>query len=209
MSHTARVRRLSIALVIASAWLALPATAPAQTALTPAEFAAIDAVYATFAAFDDGATTAERSAARAACTGLGSATAMLSGLRRACNAQLRVGPALVAVERCKGRTSCLLGVRRVKRALTELIVLARASNRAVTAAGLSPACTRELRASARTLEYFTRLRAGFALMERALVIRSVTLARRAERRIDSLPAPDPRSSAQQRADYQAACAPPG
>lgn len=210
LSHTARVRRLSIALAVAFAWLALPAAASAQTALTPDEFSRIDAVYAAFGAFDDadGSTAADRSAARSACTALGSATAMLSGLRRMCSAQLRVGLALGATERCKGRTACLLGVRRVRRALRDLLVYARASNRTVVAAGLSAGCERELRVDMRTLRYYTALLSAFGLSERALRIGSVRLAERAERRISALPAPDTRSSAQQRADYRAACAAP-
>ena len=135
------MRRLSIALVVAFAWLALPAAAPAQTTLTAAQFAAVDAVYAAFDRFDDanGATTADRTAARAACTALGSADPMLSALRRSCSAQLNVGLAFAAAARCKARTSCLLTARRVRRALSELIVRSRASNRVVTAAGLARA----------------------------------------------------------------------
>ena len=204
------MRRLNIALVLALAWLALPAAAPAQAALTPEQFSAIDDVYTAFAAFDDedGTTAADRAAARAACTALGSADPMLSGLRRSCSTQLRVGQALGETARCRGRTSCLLGVRRVRRVLNELIVLARASNRTVTAAGLAAACTRELRVNMATLRYFTRLRGGFAQLEHALRTRSSALARRAQRRIDVLREPDPRSIAQQREDFRAGCAPP-
>jgi hypothetical protein len=204
------VRRLSIAFAVAFAWLALPASAPAQTALTPEQFAAIDNVYVAFAEFNDanGATPADRVAARAACTGLGSSVAWLSALRRACNAQLRVGPALAAAARCRGRTSCLLTVRRVRIALSDLIVVARASNRAITAVGFAPACQRELRADLATLRFYTRLRDGFAQLERAIRIRSPRLAARAGRRIDALKAPDTRSSAEQRADYLAGCALP-
>jgi len=203
------VRHLSIALVVACAWLALPAAASAQTTLTNEQFAAIDEVYVAFAAFADadGSTPADRIAARAACAGLGSDVAMLAGLRRLCSAQLKVGSALGATARCKGRASCLLGVRRVRRALSELILFARASNRAVTAAGLAAACRRELRVNMRTMTYFTRMRDGFAQLERALRIRSSVRARRAQRRIDTLREPDPRSLARQRADYQAGCAP--
>lgn len=204
------MRRLNIALLAALAWLVLPGAAPAQAALTPAQFAAIDDVYTTFGAFDDddGATAADRVAARAACRALGNADRMLSGLRRLCSAQLGVGQALGQTARCAGRASCLVGVRRVRRALSRLIVLARASNRTVTAAGLAPACRRELRVNLATLRYFTRLRGGFALLERALRIRSAALARRADRRVDALREPDRRSPAQQRDDYRAGCAPP-
>lgn len=204
------MRHLNLALVVALGWLALPSAASAQAVLTPEQFAAIDAVYVAFAAFndDDGATAADRVAARAACSGLGSTGAMLSGLRRSCGAQLRVGQALGATERCRGRTSCLREARRVRRALSELILFARASNRNVNAAGLAPACARELRVSLATLTYYTRLRNGFALLERALIIRSVALARRAERRVATLREPDRRSIAQQREDYRTGCARP-
>lgn len=209
MSGPARVR-LGIALAVAVACLALPAAASAQATLTPAQFAAIDAVYGAFAAFDDGdgATAGDRSAARAACTALGSGDALLAALRRACSGQLKVGAALGATARCEGRTSCLLGVRRVRRALSELLVFSRALNRAVADTGLPAACGRELRVSMATLRYLTRLRAGFAELERALRIGSRTLARRAQRRIDALDEPDPRPVAQQREDFRAGCAPP-
>ena len=205
-----RVRRLSIALAVAFAWLALPATAPAQTALTPAEFDAVDRVYAAFGEFDDadGSTAADRVAARAACRGLAGRTPMLTRLGRMCSAQLRVGIALGAAARCGTRSSCLVSVRRVRRALSELLLLARASNRTVAAARLSPGCTRELRVNMRTLRSYTQLRDGFSLLERALRIGSNALAARAERRIDRVQEPDARSSARQRADFQAACAPP-
>lgn len=210
MSDTARVRRLSIALAVAFAWLALPAAAPAQTALTPDQFAAIDRVYEAFGEFDDadGSTAADRVAARAACRGLAGRTPMLTRLGRMCSAQLRVGVALGAGARCKARASCLTTVRRVRRALSELLLLARASNRTVAAAGLAPACERELRVNMRTVRSYTQLRDGFLLMERALRIGSSALAQRAQRRIDRVPEPDTRSAARQRADFQAACAPP-
>ena len=204
------MHRLSIALAAAVMWLALPAAAPAQTVLTPGEFAAIDAVYAAFGAFSDanGATPADRRAARAACNGLGSTSPVLAGLRRSCNAQLSVGPALGASARCRGRAGCLIAVRRVRRTLGELIVLSRASNRRVTAGGFAADCRRELRVDMGTLTYYTRLRSGFAQLERALRIRSGRLARRAERRINRLEQPDSRSPERQRAAYQAACGPP-
>ena len=204
------MRRLNIALVVTFAWLALPAAAPAQAALTPEQFAAIDDVYTAFAAFDDedGTTAADRAAARAACTALGSAHPMLSGLRRSCSAQLRVGQALGRTTQCERRTACgVLSVRGVRRALNELIVRARASNRTVTAAGLPAACTRELRVNMATLRYFTRLRGGFAQLEHALRTRSVALARRAQRRIAALREPDPRSIERQREDFRTGCAP--
>lgn len=204
------MRRLTTVLVVALAWLALPAAAPAQAALAPEQLTAIDAVYTAFIAFDDadGATAADRVAARAACTALGSAHPMLSGLRRLCSAQLKVGRALGAAARCAGRTSCLLGVRRVRRALTMLIVVSRASNRSVAAEGLPAACRRELRVNMATLRYFTRLRAGFAQLERALRTRSAVPARRAQRRIDALKEPDPRSNERQREAFRAGCARP-
>jgi hypothetical protein len=204
------MRRLGITVVVALSCLALPVTASAQTVLTPGEFAAIDAVYAAFGAFADanGATATDRRRARAACTGLGSASRVLSGLRRSCNAQLSVGPALGASARCKGRASCLVAVRRVRRALNELLVRSRASNRNVSAAGFAASCRRELRVDLRTLTYYTRLRNGFALLERALRTRSGTLARRAERRINALREPDSRSAEQQRLAFQSACGPP-
>lgn len=204
------MRRLNIALVVALAWLALPAAAPAQAPLTSEQLTAIEGVYTAFVAFDDddGATAADRVAARAACTALGSAHPMLSGLRRLCSAQLKVGQALGATARCAGPTSCLLGVRRVRRALNMLIVVSRASNRRVAAAGLPAACRRELRVTMATLRYFTRLRAGFAQLERALRIRSAVLARRAQRRIDALKQPDPRSNERQREDFRTGCVPP-
>lgn len=204
------MRRLNITLVVALAWLALPAAAPAQAALTPEQFSTIDGIYVAFAAFDDadGATAADRRAARAACAALGSADALMTALRRACGTQLDVGQALGSTERCAGRTACLLGTRRVQRALSQFITQRRAVNRAVIAAGLSVACTRELRTDARTLLYLTRLRAGFAQLERAIRIRSRALAQRADRRIAALREPDRRSVQQSGDDYRAACAPP-
>jgi hypothetical protein len=78
----------------------------------------------------------------------------------------------------------------------------------VSAAGFAASCRRELRVDLRTLTYYTRLRNGFALLERALRTRSGTLARRAERRINALREPDSRSAEQQRLAFQSACGPP-
>lgn len=207
---TAGMYRLGAVIVVAIACLALPAAAPAQASLTPSQFAAIDAVYVAFAAFDDddGATAADRRAARAACAALGSADMLLAVLRRSCSGQLDVGQALGIMSRCRGRASCLAGARLVQRALTTFMSQRRAVNRAVIAAGLSAACTRELRTDMKTFLYLTRLRAGFAQLERALRARSVALAQRARRRINALKEPDRRSVAQSGEDYRAACAPP-
>jgi hypothetical protein len=189
--------------------LALPAAAHAQATITPAQFAAVDAVYVVFAAFEDGATTTERVAARAACTALGSADALLSALRRACFPQLRIGQAIGQTQRCKGRTPCLIAARRVQRAATDYLTFARAANRVVDDLGLPPACSRELRRGAAELRFVTDMRSAYAQLERALRARSKRLAERAQRRIDALRLPDSRTAVQQRADYRAACAPPG
>lgn len=203
------MRRLTIALAAALGWLALTAAAPAQAALTAAQFAAIDGVYTAFIPFDGaGATAADRAGARAVCRALDSADPLLDALGKGCIAQMRVGDALIAASGCKGRTSCLLRARRVQRALSELLARTRASNRAVEAAMLGPACQPELRANMATLTFFTRLRAGWALLEHAVRIRSKRLARRARRRIDALSDPDTRSIAKQRDDYRVNCAPP-
>ena len=203
------MRRSAIALLVVSCSLALPAAAPAQATLTPPQFAAIDAVYAAFATFEDGATTTERVAARAACTALGSADALLSALRRACLPQLRIGQALGQTQRCKGRRSCLLAVRAVQRAATDYLTFARAANRVVGELGLAPACSRELRRSAAELRFVTDMRSAYAQFERALRAGSKRLVERAQRRIEALKSPDSGPVAQQREDYRAGCAPPG
>ena len=205
------MRRPGIVLLVVLGCLALPAAAPAQAQaqLSAAQFAAIDAVYVAFAPFEDGATTAERAAARAACTSLGSADALLSALRRACFAQLTIGQTLGQSGRCKGRIPCLVAVRAVQRAATRYLAAARAANRVVVELGIAPACSRELRRSAAELRYVTRLRSLFAQLERALRTRSPRLATRAQRGLDALKSPDTRTAAQQREDFRAGCAPPG
>jgi hypothetical protein len=200
--------RPAIALLVVLGALALPAAASAQGTLTPAQFAAVDAVYVAFGTFEDGATTAERVATRAACNALGSTDALLSSLRRACLPQLRIGQALGQSNRCKGRTACLLAARRVQRAATDYLRFARAANGEVDELGLSPACTKELRRSAAELRLITDMRSGYAQLERALRARSKSRTERAQRRLAGLRFPDSRTAAQQRADYTAACAPP-
>ena len=203
------MRRPAIALLVVIGSLALPAAAPAQSTLTPAQFAAVDAVYVAFAAFEDGATISERVAARAACTALGSADALLSALRRACLPQLRIGQAIGQTQRCKGRRSCVVAARAVQRAATDYLTFARAANRAVDEFGLAPACSVELRRSAAELRFVTTIRSAYAQLERALRARSKQRTERAQRRIAALRLPDSRPAAQQRADYRAACAPAG
>ena len=202
------MRRLCIVLALAAAGIALPGAAPAQAALTPAQFEAIDGIYGVFAAFDDddGATAADRAAARAYCAGLGSADRLLAALRRACIAQLDVGSALGAEANCRGRTACLVAARRVQRAANAYLARSRAANRVVTAAGLRPACLRELRRSGTELLSVARLRNAYAQLERALRSRSSALRRRAQRRIDALEPADTRTVARQREDYRAGCA---
>jgi len=204
------MHRPGIALLVVLGSLAMPGAAPAQAPLlTPPQFAAIDAVYVAFAPFQDGATSAERVAARAACTALGSADALRSTLRRACFAQLSIGQALGQSERCKGRRPCLLGARAVRRALTDYLAFSRAANRAVVELGLTSACSRELRRSAGELLYITRMRSLFVQLERALRVGSRRLADSAQRRLKALRAPDSRSVEQTREDFRAGCAPPG
>lgn len=203
------MRRPAIALLIVLGSLALPTAASAQSTLTPSQFAAVDAIYATFADFEDGATTAERRRARAACAALGSADALLSALRRACYPQLRIGQSLGQAQRCKGRRSCLLAVRAVQRAATDYLTRARAANRVVDELGLAAACSRELTRGAAELRFVTSMRSAYAQLERALRARSKRLTERAQRRIAALKLPDTRTSAQQREDYRAGCAPPG
>jgi hypothetical protein len=201
--------RPAIALLVMLGSLALPAAAPAQATLTPSQFDAVDAVYVAFAPFEDGATTAERAAARAACTALGSTDALLSALRRACFPQLRIGRALGQAQTCKGRNSCRQAARAVQWAATDYLTLARAANRVVSELGLAPACTRELRRSAAELRFVTDLRGAYAQLDRALRARSTRLTERAQRRIAALKLPESRPAAQQRADYRAGCAPAG
>lgn len=202
--------RFSAVIIVAIIFLALPAAAPAQGALTSPQFTALDRVYAAFAAFADadGATAVDRREARAACAALGSADPLSTVLGRACSAQLDVGQALGITTRCVGPRSCLAGARFVQRALTAFITQRRALNRAVIAASLGAACTRELRTDMKTLQYLTRLRAGYAQLERAVRTRSPALAKRAERRIGALREPDRRSVAQTGVDFRAACVPP-
>lgn len=197
------------ALIVVLGSLALPAAAPAQATLTLSQFAAVDAVYVAFAPFDDGATTTERAAARAACTALGSADSLLSALRRACFPQLRIGRALGQTQRCEGRSSCVLAARAVQWAATDYLMFARAANRVVGELGLAPACARELRRGAAELRFVTDLRSAYAQLERALRARSKRLTERAQRRIDALRLPESRPAAQQREAYRAGCAPPG
>lgn len=202
------MRRPAIALLAVLSALALPAAARAQATITPAQFAAVDVVYAAFGAFEDGATTTERSAARAACTALGSADALLSALRRACLPQLRIGQAIGQAQRCKGRTSCVVAVRRVQREATDYLTFARAANQVVTDLGLTPACSVELRRTAAELRFVTDMRSAYAQLERALRARSKSRTERAQRRINALRLPDSRTAGQQREAYRAACAPP-
>jgi len=203
------MRRQAIALLVVLGSLALPTAAPAQATLTPSQFAAVDAVYVAFVAFEDGATTAERVAARAACTALGSADALLPALRRACFPQLRIGQALGQTQRCKGRRSCLLAVRAVQRAATDYTTFARAANRVIEELALAPACSRELRRGAADLRFVTGMRSAYAQLERALRAGSKRLTERAQRRIEALRPPDSPPAAQQREAYRAGCAPPG
>ncbi len=202
--------RFSAVIIAAIVCLALPAAAPAQGTLASSQFTAMDRVYAAFAAFDDtdGATAADRREARAACAALGSADPLSAVLRRACSAQLQVGQAMGITSRCEGRRSCLTGTRLVQRALTAFIAQRRAVNRAIIEVRLGAACSRELRTDMKTFQYLTRLRAGFAQLERAVRTRSPALAKRAERRISALKDPDRRSVAQTGDDYRAACVPP-
>ncbi len=203
------MRRPAILLLVVLGSLALPAAAPARATLTPSQFAAVDAIYAAFAAFEDGATTAERVAARAACTALGSTDPLLSALRRACLPQLRIGQALGQSQRCRSRRSCLLAVRAVQRAATDYLTYARAANRVVNESGFASMCSRELRRSALELRIVTAMRGAYVQLERAMRARSKRLTERAQRRIEALRSPDSRSAAQQRADHRAGCAPPG
>lgn len=203
------MRPWATALLVVLGSLALPAAAPAQATLTASQFAAVDAVYAGFAPFEDGATTGERVAARAACTALGSADPLLSALRRACFPQLRIGRALGQTQLCKGRRSCLSAARAVQWAATDYLTFARAANRVVSEVGLAPTCSRELRRSAAELRFVTDLRSVYAQLERALRAGPKRLAERVQRRIDALRLPESRPPAQQREDYRAGCAPPG
>jgi len=202
------MHRPAIALLAVLGSLALPAAASAQATLTPAQFTAVDTIYVAFAAFEDGATTTEREAARAACTALGSADALLSALRRACYPQLRIGRALGETQSCTGRRSCMLAARAVQWATTDYLAFARAANRVVNELGLAAACARELRRSAAELRFVTDIRSAYAQLERALRARSKRLTDRAERRIEALRPPDSRPAAQERAEYHAGCAPP-
>ena len=203
------MRRPALALLVVLGSFALPTAASAQATLTTSQFAAIDEIYVTFAAFEDGATTAERVAARAACTALDSSDALLLGLRRACYPQLRIGQALGQSQRCRGRTSCLLAARAVQRAATDYLARARSSNRVVAELGLAPACTRELRRGAADLRFVTSMRNAYAQLARALRARATRLAERVQRRIEALRHPDTRTAAQQREDYRAGCVAPG
>ena len=203
------MRRLLITLAFTAAWLALPAATPAQAALTPTQFQLLDNVFTAYLPLAEPTVTRdERATARAACIALGTTDALLSALRRTCLADLKVAQAIDDVAACRGRTMCLLRARRARRAASALLLVTRPANRVVEAAMLGPACRFELRASSAIIRFMTEVRDIYALLERALRIRSAKLARRAERRFDALRSPDPRPVAQQRDDFRRNCAPP-
>lgn len=197
--------------ILLGAAFAAPAGAQAPvTLLTPAQFAALDAVFTTQIPLESTASAREYADARRACRALDSADPLLGPVRKACNSVLAVSRTADAFAACRTPLGCLRTARAGRIAITELLPKLRAMNRAIDAARLVPDCRTELRASKSDLRGFERIRAFLRLFQEASITGSPTLARRLDREaaaLGRLSATQP-SGSRERRQFRAACAPP-
>lgn len=204
-------RTLLGALLATVACLVAAATAAAAP-LSPARYAAIDAVYVAFLPFDGEhkASSAELSAARAACGALDAGDPLLGPFRRSCNATVRSLRATDAFVECTSRRRCLRAARTAHATLGRVRVEVRATNRAIAAAGLEPACVAALRASADDLRELRLTQEVVGLTVRVIRKASPRLKRRLAQAIVALDreAADDPNPRQLHERFQAGCALP-
>lgn len=183
--------------------------ASAQTPLTPAQFAALDAVYTTQSKLDGKTSVKDYAAARSACRGLDSADPLLGATRKTCIASVSASKASDAFAACRTAVGCLRTARATRIEFTELLGLLRAMNRAIDAAMLVPACRGALRATKAELRFFERTRDFLRLFQELAITGSPRLERRLDREAAALDklADDQPSSARERQRFRAACAP--
>lgn len=204
-------RTLLGALLATVACFVVAATAAAAP-LSPARYAAIDAVYVAFLPFDGEhkASSAELSAARAACGALDAGDPLLGPFRRSCNATVESFRALDGFVGCRSRQRCLRAARAAHAAVGRVRVATRAMNRAIAAAGLEPACSAALRASASDLRALRLTQHVVGLTTRVIRTGSRQLKRRLAEAIVALDRetaddPNPRQLHER---FQAGCASP-
>ena len=203
--------------IVCAALLLGAALAPAanaqapQTPLTPAQFAAIDAVFTTQIPLSREKPSAKHfAAARGACRALDSADPLLGALRKACTASVDVVKPINQFAACRSALGCVRTARRARIALTTFIPTLRAMNKVVAASTLDDACADALRTSHAELRYLERTRALLRLLQEALLTGSPALGRRVQREgtaLDRLAAKQP-TATRERLTFRAGCAPP-
>jgi hypothetical protein len=202
-----------VALVATAVALAAAAAAQAQgsASLSQTRFAALDAMYTAFVAFEESPTPAATADARRVCGALDRGDRLLAVTRRVCLASLTTLPAAEAYGACDTRSGCRRAARRLRIAFTELLVRTRASNRIVAAEVAPGACRTELTAHRALLRAMEKLRDGLRLLERGLRSGSSATIGRAESRIlaASLVLAQQPSAAQAHETFRGACAPSG
>ena len=203
-------RAALVATVVALAAAAAVQAQPSAS-LSPARYAAFDAMYTAIAAFEESPTPAATADVRRVCNALDRGDRLLAVTRRLCLASLKIFPAAEAYGACDTRTGCRRAARRLRIAFTEMFVRTRASNRIVAAEVAPGACRTELTADRALLRAIEKLRDGLRLLERGLRTGSSATVQRAEGRIAdaSLVLAQQPSAAQAHETFRGACAPPG
>jgi hypothetical protein len=179
----ALLRLFVLTAAVASATLAGQAQAQDARGLTPARFAALDAVYVASLPFDRNPTLAQVAELRRVCEAVDRGDRLLAVERTSCLTAVDVVRPTQAYARCTARRACLRAARALRIVLRRSLADARAANR-IVALELAPgACRTELRSGRTLLRSLEALRDGLALLERGLRTNDRALIRRGERRI--------------------------
>ncbi|HEV7805667.1 MAG TPA: hypothetical protein VGO80_07615 [Solirubrobacteraceae bacterium] len=177
------LRLLVVTAAVASAAPAAQARAQDAAGLSPARFAALDAVYVASLPLDRNPTSAQVAELRRVCDALDRSDRLLAVERASCLTGVDVVGPSKAFARCTARRGCRRAVRTLRVVLRRSLADARAANR-IVALELAPgACRTELRAGRALLRSLEALRDGLALLERGLRTNDRAVIRRAERRI--------------------------
>jgi hypothetical protein len=176
---------LSAALVVAVLAAGATALALAQqpTVLSPARFAALDAVLFASLPLDGNPTAAHEAELRRVCDALDRTDSLLAAVRAACLTSLEAIAPARAYARCRTRLGCLRSARSLRIVLSRTLARSRESNRIVELELAPGACRTELRSSRALLGALTALRDGLRMLEGGLRANRRTVVRRAEQRI--------------------------
>lgn len=204
-------RRLTLVVAAVVTMLAVGVAAHAQASdpLSPARYAAIDAIKTAYVQLPDSPTASDFADVRRVCDALDRTDRLLALARTGCRTTVRILAAADVLSTCQTALGCSRAAGRLAVALGEQLSTTRATNHIVQAEVPAGPCRRYLRARAADLRSGTRLQHAYRVLQRGARTNDLATVRRAQRLMRQARGPvDPHATpARGRARFRRACAP--